>query len=111
MTTVDGLSKAAQALRDSVAGLPEAFRVRWDLSGGDYPQVVPVNDPPMHYVVANANLAAEHIARTASPDVVAALADLLDAIGPGPSEPDDYAWALAVETSSHALAALINRES
>lgn len=81
--TSDIIRAAIKQLRASVEALPEGFRGPWTLSRDrDYvqPDVTDDEDPRKYYVVANAALAAPHIALTASPHVTEALAQLFEAL-------------------------------
>lgn len=99
------IERAAQALRDSADALPDGSGSPWRASRHDVRteagfEICGIGTAPSVEEAA-------HIARTASPDVVTALADLLDAIRHHGEHIADYE---DVEWSADRLAALILRD-
>ncbi len=79
------IAAAVQALRDSVAGLPDWAQAKYEPWRANSDDVATAGDWPLMHVYrlggqAERELFAAHVARTASPDVVRAVADLLDEI-------------------------------
>lgn len=110
------IERAAQALRDSVAALPSGIRdAPWATYNADKsyaPSHVMARADTGDVLLAriswgDGKAEATHIARTASPDVVTALADLLGQIGADCD--DDIEWIVLVEDRANRLAALILR--
>ncbi len=102
------LTTAAQKLRDSVAALPFGAQFPWHLHrDADVGDVLAGNGQHEVCLCDDRNEGA-HIARTASPDIVTALADLLDAIQQHKDFAADFE---AIEFTADALAALIGREA